>query len=77
MSDPLELLGTREEVVTYTVKDRAGLIRGRGLPSQESAQQIIAQLMENEFGQHPYEIERVTFVSFTRREVVETVKRKR
>ena len=62
-----------ETVVTYMVKDRSGMTRGRGIPSQEDARRIIENLMQNEFGQRPYTIERVTYVSFTNREVIETV----
>jgi hypothetical protein len=71
MTDQLSQ-GVRQDVVTYTVKDRSGQIRGRAIPDREAAARK-ARALADDLSAAPLTIERVTYVSFTRREVVETV----
>lgn len=64
--------GERIEVVTYSLKDRAGAWRGRGLGTIEIARVLARRLTETP-GNAPITIERVTHVSFTDRQPVEIV----
>jgi hypothetical protein len=67
MSEP-----EHQEIVTYTVKDRAGMIRDRGAPL-ERARAVAQRLAEQEWALcAPLTIERVTYTSVTQREIVET-----
>jgi hypothetical protein len=65
--DPLKASAERAEAVTYTVRDAASFLRGRGLPRDE-AMTLARMIRENEPGEPT--VERVTFVSFTLRERV-------
>lgn len=54
---------------TFTVKDRAGMIRDRGLKTREAADEVVDRLADDP-GAHPCTIERVTHLAFTLREVI-------
>jgi hypothetical protein len=67
--------GERAEVITYMIRDNAGMIRDRGMASLERARERAAALMENEYGARSYTILRNVYVSFTDQEEVETMER--
>ena len=63
--------GVRQDVVTYTVRDRSGMVRNSGMKDLEGASRHAQTLVEQaEVG--PFMVERVTYVSFTHRETIET-----
>jgi hypothetical protein len=64
-------VGERVEAVTYTLRDCAMMIRGRGITDYDDALERYRVLAESEPGEPT--LERVTFVSFTHREKVDVV----
>lgn len=65
-------LGTVESfrAVTYAVKDRAGILRDRGIKDMDDAKTAAARVEASEPGAAPCEITRVTHFAFTHREVI-------
>lgn len=65
--------GDRMDVITYAIRDRQGMKRGSGIRDLEAARRSAGEMAENATIPTSFIIERVSYVSFTHREDIETV----
>lgn len=65
-------LGERQDVTTFTVKDRTGTMRARGLGTEAEALRLANSLADDPAAA-PLTVERVNYVAFTHREVIHTI----
>lgn len=62
-----------EEIVTYTLRDSTGMVRGRGIADEAMARATAARLIEDGIMPLKVQIERVTHVATTTREIIDTL----
>jgi hypothetical protein len=61
---------SRDNIITYTIRDGQGMLRGQGIPSEAMARAAAQALADDTIIPMRFDVERVTFSSTTKREPV-------